>query len=322
MHRRIHIAFIVLVLSALTAHGETRIDLNGDGVDESLSVSFARPSGDYFTACTVTVDDAVHEGIAWAFHGTHSVVDIDTTDAYLEIAIPDDGPSGNFNTVLLWYDESGIHEMGTVPGVALELDGNGLIHTRRRGKVLHTWFHPATYRLTDRHTLKYVEEDLYPMNTRVTLLRDLQLFTEPSECSPSWTAPAGLKATIPVSDDESWALLETEDGRQGWFRCDSGFAGGCEASSVFKDWPDDGWRDGMTCVLAQDVVIFPRGVPKGRATTVLPAGTTVSLHRTFHEYWWEIRRETVPLGLIHVAENGVVGGRWATDIFDGLFLAD
>lgn len=322
MHRRIDIAFIVLVLSALTAHGETRIDLNGDGVDESLSVTFSRPSGKSFRAYTVTVGDASHDGIAWAFYGTHSVVDIDTTDAYLEIAIPDAGPSDDYNTVLLWYDEDGIHEMGSVPGVTLGLNGDDLIHTQRRGQVLHYWRHPATYRLTDRHTLEYVEEDMYPMNTRVTLLRDLQLFAEPNERSRSWTASAGLKATIPMSDDESWAQLETEDGRQGWFRCDPGFAGGCEASTAFSDWPDDGWRDGMTCVLAQDVVVFPCGVPKGRATTVLPAGTTVSLHRAFNEHWWEVRRETVPLGLIHVSENGVVGGWWATDVFDGLCLAD
>jgi hypothetical protein len=150
--------------------------------------------------------------------GVFHVVDIDTTDAYEELAVPESGQSGDFATQFYYFTGDSIIFMGTLPGTYdLKVNGSGQIQTMRRGSILHTWFYPASYTLTDSHHLEFVRQDLYIMNQPVTLRSDLALQKSPTDSALAVVLHPGQKGTIVGSDDRRWCLFETEDGIKGWF---------------------------------------------------------------------------------------------------------
>jgi hypothetical protein len=99
----------------------------------------------------------------------------------------------------------------------LEIDGSGIIHGRKFGSILHSWSFPASYRLDSNHHLRFIEQELYSMNTRVTMKDTLNLQRSPDDTETILTLYPGQKATIIGSDNKKWCLIETNDGLKGWF---------------------------------------------------------------------------------------------------------
>jgi len=128
------------------------------------------------------------------------------------------GLSEDYGTHFLFYDGRSVQKAGWTPGDKPVIDGSGIVRTYRRGRILHTWFYPARYRLSKAHTLEFMPQELYLMNRAVTLKVDLPLYENRSESVPSDTAYVGDRAVIRSSDNVEWCLLETETGALGWFR--------------------------------------------------------------------------------------------------------
>ncbi|KPJ59790.1 MAG: hypothetical protein AMJ46_09885 [Latescibacteria bacterium DG_63] len=294
-------------------------DLNGDGTADTVTVIFPTERG-RSGPFSVTVGGSTYKGHGDGLHGTMAVVDIDITDAYKEIAIPEDGPSDDYRTYLFWFDGQVLRYMGSVPGVQPGVDGSGTIHSYRRGQVLQTWFFPADYAISADHSIYMIQQDLYPMWTRVRLVRDFPLLRERSDDSVSYIASRGDSAVVVSSDDHDWCLLQTSDGRTGWFRCCGSFVGGALASTTFLGLLPQKWEGPLPITLKRDVPLYS-SENLDEIVGMALKGEKGILKPGFNEFWLELETDSGKKGLI-TCEQWVVGGYWQRDIFDGLCYAD
>jgi hypothetical protein len=301
---------------------EACFDLNGDGTIDTVTAVF--PVGDYGRSgpFSVTVGGSTYEEHGEGLHGTMDIVDIDITDAYKEIAIPEDGPSDDYSTYLFWFDGQVLRYMGSVPGVRPSIDGSGKIHSYSRGHVLQTWFFPADYAISADHSIYMVHQDLYPMGTMVKLLRDFPLQGERSDDSVSFVAGRGDSAVVISSDNHDWCLLQTSDGQKGWFRCcRGGFVGGALGSATFVELLPEKLEGPLRVTLKRDVPLYDSEEVDELVGTALKGEKGV-LKPGFNEVWLELETDSGKKGLITFCDHWVVGGYDVHDIFEGLCFAD
>ncbi|MBE0448456.1 MAG: SH3 domain-containing protein [Actinobacteria bacterium] len=222
-----------------------KVDLNGDGVidiirfdcpllDESIVVR---------DTYTLYINNSSVRGEGSNLDGYFRIVDIDQRDNVKEISVGESGPSDDYATAFYYYDGNKIVFMGKVQGADNELakdikiDGSGTLHTRTRGEILHTWFYPDSYRLSKAHTLERISQDLYEMNWKVKVVKELPLQTSRTNPKTSVVLQPGEEVTILKSDDKEWCLVENSKGIKGWFAVEdfSVIKGtGLEASRFFE----------------------------------------------------------------------------------------
>jgi hypothetical protein len=193
-------------------------DLNRDGSPDTASVSFERDRSGSINRFKVQIGPATYEGLGQNFHGEATIVDLDSTDRSLEIAVPQWGPSDDDAVFFLRYAEGRIRLIGIVPGAELRIDGSGTVQTECRGEILCTWFYPCAYRWSEEaQVLAEVPQPYKPMHVKITLRRDLRLCPEPLQWRSSTTLKAGTRATIDLTDDRRWCRIHAAGGERGWF---------------------------------------------------------------------------------------------------------
>ena len=214
--------------SSLRIGPAVHCDLDGDAVADRIEI---RASGDDFE---VRIGGARLLGHGMNLDSTFAIVDIDSMDGRREIAITEQGPSDDYATHFFTLDGDTVLAMGMLPGSSeMTLDGSGIVRTEARGQILHTWFHPAYWRLDASHRLVAIELPLYAMNTPVRVLRPLTLRRSPTDPRPGVRLARGERATILASDDERWCLVRSASGATGWFEVDSSRIEGREAHEYF-----------------------------------------------------------------------------------------
>jgi len=156
-------------------------------------------------------------------------------DGRREIAITEQGPSDDLATHFFTLVGDTILAMGTLPdSYDMTLDGSGIVRTTARGQILHTWFHPAYWRLDASHRLVEIELPLYAMNRSVRVLRPLTLRRSPTDARPGPRLLAGEQATILASDDVRWCLVRAASGATGWFALENWRIEGREPHEYFE----------------------------------------------------------------------------------------
>ena len=179
-------------------------DLNGDSVLDTIDYKITKNYYEF----TLKVNGAEYNGQG----------DIDTNDKFLEIAIKESGPSDDFATYFFYYENDTIVKMGKLPGTYdIIIDGSGIINTRKRGKILHTWFFPAEYRLNDIHHLEFIDQELYIMNRSFSMKDTLNIQKSPDDSTIIVTVYPGDRITIIGCDNKKWCLVETSNNINGWF---------------------------------------------------------------------------------------------------------
>ena len=313
-------ALSAVLSPGFSAAGSSIEDLNADGVADSVAVVFRADTDGSFSGYVVTINDANYEGQGEYLYGTYEVVDIDADDGRREIAISEAGPSDDYQTHYLWYDGRDVRYMGSVPGRSPVIDGSGVVLGTRRGSVIHTWFYQAEYRISDHHTVEFVERDLYPMNSSVIVRQNLELFVERTDSEPGLMAPRGERATILATDDERWCLLEISRGKRGWFQCCHSFVGGREPDRVFTGWRD-GAMEGQSVRLKVDLPLYSLA-DLSKPFRTATAGEAGTIHSAFNESWLELTLPDGTTGFFVYCGGMSIGGRWSHEVFDGLNFAD
>lgn len=199
-----------------------QVDLNGDGRPDNVRFSWKTDAHAPWDSILVRVNDAEYRGIGDNVDGHVLVQDIDSTDAFKELAIPESGPSDDNATTYLYYDGTQIRFMGKVPGSVSEIqgDGSGRIVTQERGSVLQTWFHPSVFALDQSHKLVKIPQALYPMGTRCVVRKPFPLVASPDNPAVVYVTAPGDSIVIVASDDLRWCLVELPAGEWGWFEVD------------------------------------------------------------------------------------------------------
>jgi len=210
-------------------------DLDGDGDSDQIAVTLIDDEDGMRSRCLVEVNSRAHEVVVGdAFEDTVAVVDIDKADPYKEIIVIDGGPSDDHLASVFRYLGGSLHRLGTIPAYSgvPTCDGDGLLHTQARGRILHTWYFPTTFRLSRDGQLVEVSVPLKPMNTKVTLKASLDLETRDTR-KPCGRIRRGERATILETDDINWCHIRSERGTDGWFELDRVLLGRRSAWDVF-----------------------------------------------------------------------------------------
>ncbi len=210
------------------------VDLNGDGSEDEV---YFQPSEDAATILHLSVNGTDYAESLYA-QGLYSdmlesayycITDIDVSDNTLEIAIMDYGPSDDYITDFFRYDGTGLKYIGCVSGMIissfsdesdLTFNGDGTIGSYIRLSVLQTWFAKADWRLTETDGFAPIAQELYYPNSSsgcdVSLIVDIPVYASDSTSSGKNVLPAGTALTLVATDNLSWVLAKTADGRQCW----------------------------------------------------------------------------------------------------------
>jgi hypothetical protein len=193
-------------------------NVNGQ-VKEDRVALYGEPGGDSFE---LKINEAIVESYAKNLDGDFHVVDINPNDQIKEIAISEAGPSSDDATYYYYLNrtKNEIVFMGKLQGKGKDIEyhwGGLLITHHKRGSIIQTWFHDQTYKLNAEHLLEEVPQDLYNMNTKVKITKELQLYKTRNSNEKAFKIQPGTDAVIVSSDDKRWSLIQASDGAKGWF---------------------------------------------------------------------------------------------------------
>lgn len=208
----------------------TEADLDGDGSKEEIVLRTAtNPNYDEVIAYDLYVDEQMvsYEGemISPNFH----VTDILATDGLMEIAVSEEGPSSDYATVFYRYVDGKLSILSKLQGFLGEIPnsdmtgklivhGDGRVSTLSRGAVMQTFFYEGEYVLVSPTELRHVEKDLYPMETKVTLLKKLKTVLSRTDQTFAYEFQPGEQATLLETDNSSWVSIRNSVSDISWFR--------------------------------------------------------------------------------------------------------
>lgn len=207
----------------------TTADLDGDGKEESVFLLVRKGlNGDEVNAIELHVGEKMIAYEGEMIDPLFKIVDIASKDKYLEIAISEEGPSSDFATMFYRYDGNNLKELGKISGFlgkypgsenlgSVIIDHSGLVKTKTRGGILHTWFFDDSYLLNEADELVKVKEDLYEMNTEVEVIKEITLKNAKGSDATGITLKVGEKVNIDQTDNLSWCRVTNAKGETGWF---------------------------------------------------------------------------------------------------------
>jgi hypothetical protein len=215
---------------------ECTADLNKDGSNDSILYSVdTTKTTNHQSIISLKINNTEYEDKLFGELGFYMdnaniewyyIVDIDKSDNFKEIAILDEGPSGDPETYFLRYDGQKLIYIGSVPDFPntpnCKIMGNGTVAAGCGLKILQTWSAPMKWKLDENGCLKVVHEDMYyPYNYTAELvpelLKDFSVYIKPDLKADKISISAGSMVTFIATDNEHWVCLKTEDGKEGWF---------------------------------------------------------------------------------------------------------
>ena len=200
-------------------------DLNGDGVEEDITVN-----ADAYADGLLTIGKASVEFAAISPTGYFTVVNVDQSQNFLLIGVSDYGFSDDDMTTLYAYDGARIAEVGVFGDILGKNSydktgavcyGDGTISARVRMDVLGTWLAAGLYRMGEAgledHTDLYRRMDWEGRITgwEVAAKMDLVMYTDSTQTSRQVTVPAGTPVRMTAvrrgtEENTHWACFEVD----------------------------------------------------------------------------------------------------------------
>lgn len=152
------------------------------------------------------------------------LVDLDTSDSYLELAITDWGSNDYRSTLLFRYEDGTLTSLGYVSGTPDQQEtvyhGDGTVSAAAHLNVMQTWMGIRTYALTGGQMAPLEGEFFTPIphaDHPVTLVAPLTVFEEPDLNSDTLVLqPSEEPLEFPLTDGEHWVQIQCADGTAGW----------------------------------------------------------------------------------------------------------
>lgn len=238
---------------AVPAWPECRVDLDGDGSTETI-VYEVQSADDIHKELLFLIYD--HEGNFYSeTEGTspvwenpssegYFIMDLDSEDKYLEIAVLDDGPSGDPCFFTMRYDAGKLIYMGEIPTDSpygeLKAAGDGKVVGSGRLSILQTWRAPFTW-VTEGNRIRLLEEEWYypyvnsTTGAAVKQKKPVLLYEEPDlGAKAAEILPSDEAVTFGTTDNKNWVQFFRADGKEGWIYLEDGYymQSGGERTSV------------------------------------------------------------------------------------------
>jgi hypothetical protein len=228
------------VLAANQIH---MVDLNDDGQKESITYN----SPDDFSFNLTLNGETIRQDGEMFLPGWFFLIDLDSGDHFLDIAIQELGASDDYQVTFFYYNGSHLVLRGIVPGMicdafsatidkdpyglgTIRVDGDGGLIALARGNVLHTWFFDEPWQIGENQLLHKIPQSYYPMQsydlesgnrlpeTPVKMKMDLPIVAWPGSSEVAAIARSGQDASLVQTDNQEWVQLRTQNGVLGWFR--------------------------------------------------------------------------------------------------------
>lgn len=231
---------------AVSVNAETRWDLDGDGEADQIyyAVNPAReePDGSWTEGRPVSLQINDREFLntgdgeedypfdsfqLWVENpdvDNYYLVDLDTSDSLVELAIPDWGMDDWRMTHLFRYDEGELTYLDTITGFPEDgrtvYHGDGSVSAYRSLNVMQTWGGVVTYRLNNGKMELVKGEFVEPISyweEPVTLKQPLTVYAQPDKSAEQLTLqPSDQPLSLPLTDTEHWVQIVCADGTSGW----------------------------------------------------------------------------------------------------------
>jgi hypothetical protein len=195
-----------------------QVDLNGDGVNDSIWIS-TQPDGEftlYIGANSVTR----------SFKGGDPadgflIVDVLESDKYKEVAVHSPGPSSDDEYYLFWYDGKSIHEMSYLFRWPT-FYGNGIVNV---DNWMDFWSKTEKYVLNqESRELTHVPQELYYVGIEANVRQTFPIYRTRSGSDIVANLKENSTCLVLVCDIspgqiyEYWYLIKASSGLVGWAR--------------------------------------------------------------------------------------------------------
>ena len=224
--------------------GETcTVDLDGDGKMETVIYEPQSSDGVSYEILFFIESEADNEYVDslgdWSFENLitpsldyYFIVDLDSTDPYREIALLDEGMSGDPEFHFLRYQEGEHIYLGSVFTDSsydeLMINGDGKIVGSGRLSILQTWNAPFTWVLEE-GKIKLLEEDFYSPYVSVdseqivTQVEKITVYSEADlESEATELEPSDAVVNFGTTDNKNWVQFYRTDGVEGWIYLEEG----------------------------------------------------------------------------------------------------
>ena len=201
---------------------EEKVDINGDGKLDEISISAISESGDFVLKINeISIKDKVGE--EEEVDG-FIVIDIDATDKYKEVAVHNPGPSSDDEYVIYYYDGKSIIEMGRIKRWP-NFFGNGIILV---DDWMGFWSKRDKYVLNNKtRKLDFVPQEFYYVGVEAKVKESFPIYRKREGSEIVANLKPDSKILIILCDVSSkdyechYYLIKSETGLIGWAKLKS-----------------------------------------------------------------------------------------------------
>lgn len=210
-----------------------KVDLNGDGQDEELTLTYYEDKENYLYQVSMVLDgdmvyDLCSEDVYYFSLNTEEYFVTDISPHYegLELAVMDYGMSEDLVTHFYTFDGEGLHYIGCVEGFPFKeyqnLDGfawDGGVKSTMRTDLIHTCFsYGYWYYNYDEKKLELQDIGLWQMvpDEGHSLAVDIPVYESMDVSSDTITLKAQEQIFFMETDGEEWIKVKGKDGTVGY----------------------------------------------------------------------------------------------------------
>lgn len=196
-----------------------KVDVDGDKEDDLVTFEYIDIEDEFIGNYVVNINGDEFMVDACGPRDCMHLVKEDTRKKGYLIVIGEDGPSSDYASYIVRYNNHTFKELGKVGGVidndfeysdSLEFHYDGTLTAPVRASIVQTWYYNADYEIKDDKIVK-VEKDFYDVDYDTELLVDYNFYEYPNENSETLAVRSETILKFIGIDDEKWTKVRYLD---------------------------------------------------------------------------------------------------------------
>lgn len=229
-----------------------KFDADGDGTQDEVLYQVIKLEDQFEQFGMLSVNNCTYKFDAISAMDACYAVKLNNKENFYTFALCDAGPSSDYSTTFVVFNNEGYDDRGQVEGVyendefdmnsGLRFNGDGSIITSVRSNLLQTWWYDAKFVLNRNDLFEIVKEDFYKTDYDTELLVDYEFYKEPKDNAEKTLVRSETMLKLIGTDEKNWIKASYVDlyGNEtvGYFKVNGFFMDEeCEVfpSEIFKN---------------------------------------------------------------------------------------